>query len=258
MHTVSEYSDLLRVVLAQAEQMTARFPPIHRKESNEVLSFLKTYGCEGYPTNREKDFNIGPWLAQQGTPSTQRNGIAIVPCFSDDVPPATPSSSCIFGQCFHTDQVVILYDVDYWSHAELALFLLHEGRHARHRIGPRLAQLPPLDQTNDLHETNTWIFTLNILTAWGGKTWDAAVQREIAWLMQQNPKTDRPGQILCHQSPYYWPELDQVFGPTCHESVHLVRRSIVSLQANMMYWSQRDSTLKPEQVCHSLVKHFYS
>lgn len=178
MHSFSKCSALLKTVLAQAEQMAAHLPATHHPTSDDILSFLNTFGCEGYPTGQAAHFNIGPWLARQGIPTKQHEGVTIVPYFSDDVPPiALPpqSQTVIPGQCLYTDQAILLYNVDHWSQAELALTLLHEGRHARHRIGPRLAQLPPLDPNDALHETNTWLFTLNILTAWGGKAWEAAI-----------------------------------------------------------------------------------
>lgn len=257
MHPVSEYRDLLKRIIAQAEQMVSFLPTINAVSRTEVIDFLKQYGCEGYPTNQVADFSIGPWLTRVGRPNTQHEGVTIIPCFSDDVPPVKLSDSFGLGQCLHTDQVILLYNVDHWSLAELALILLHEGRHARHRIGPRLAKLSPLDNDENLHETNTWLFMLNILVAWGGTVWNAAVQHEMAWLAKQRFSSDHPGKIIYDASNQYWPELDQLFGVTRYDQARQLRQRLVSLQANMLYWPQQDTSLCAEGVCHSLVHYFY-
>lgn len=260
MHDADEYRTLLHAVLARAEQIVACLPVAHRSEAAEVLGFLKTYGCEGYPSGRAKDFSIGPWIVRGGMPKRQHEGVTIILCFSDDVRPVElppHSQSVIPGDCFHTDQVICLYNADHWSLTELALTALHEGRHARHRIGPTLAGLPPLDHA-DVHETNTWMFMLNALGFWGGTALDAAVQQEITWLGRQPLAPEHPGQITFAESRCYWPELDQVFGPVQHADARTLRQRLVSVLANMLYWPRRDSSLSAEQVCHSLVSCLYA
>lgn len=260
MRDMKEYHTLLRAILAHAEQITACVPPEHRADATEVLAFLNTFGCEGYPSGRPKHFSIGPWISREGMPTRQYDGLTIVPCFSNDVPPFAPpprNQSVAPGCSFYTDQVVLLYNVDHWSLTELALTALHEGRHARHRIGPTLAGLLPLDQA-DTHETNTWLFVLNALMSWAGAAWDAAVRNEVAWLDRQPLAPEHPGQILYVESRRYWPELDRVFGPTQYADARTVRQRLTSLQANMQYWSRRDPSVSPEQVCHSLVSRFHT
>lgn len=261
MHTVPEYTRLLKEMIVQAEQMANCLPPGHALDGWEVISFLKNYGCEGYPVGRKRDFGIGPWLGRAGMPTTRHEGVTIIPCFSDDVPPVelpTTTGSVMPGECLYTDQLILLYNVDHWSLAERALALLHESRHARHRIGPKLAHLLPLDRVDSLHETNTWLFTLNVLVAWGGSAWKAAVQREVTWLTEQKLVPQQPGQILYAASHHYWPELDSVFGPTPHEEVKQVRQQWVAIQANMRYWPRQNPSFLPEQICHSVVSRWYS
>lgn len=255
MHPVQEYSGLLHRILQQAEQMIACLPTgYHYAAGQEIINFLKTHGCVGYPSGQVKDFNIGPWLTRPGKPARQHATVTIVPCFSDDVPPSTPSPGVDLitpGSCFFTDQVIVLYSVDHWSLSELALTLLHEARHARHRIGPKLAGLSPLDQPEQ-HESNTWLFTLNVLNVWGGKAWYDAVQQEIAWLERRSLKPAQANQIIYISSQQYWPELDQLFGVNTHLAVRKVRQALVVLTANIEYWSRR-TNFPPEQVCHSLL-----
>lgn len=244
--------------MGQAEIMTACLPPALASAGAEIVDFLKKYGCEGYPADKEGDFTWGAWLGYPGTPGRKHEAVTIIPCFSDDVPPTSrPSKHSVApGVCLYTDQVIILFDADRWSIAELALTLLHEGRHARHRIGPRLAQLPPLDP-DDVHETNTWLITLNLLATWGTPIWAEAVQQEINWLNSQSLSVSGAGQIVYTHSGQYWSQLDQLFGPTNHLSVRQFRRRLVSFQANMLYWSQLNPVWSPGKVCHALVTHHY-
>lgn len=259
MHAIHEYSTLLKAVLRQATQMVHSLPAgLHLAAGHDILNFLRSYGCLGYPSGRIGDFHIDQWLTRDGSPADRYDAVTIVPCFSDDLPPVTPSLGMdviIPGACYFTDQVILLCNVDHWSVPELALTLLHEERHARHRIGPKIAGLPPLDQ-DETHEANTWLFTLNVLNVWGGKTWFAAVEQEVAWLKQQPLDPDHAGQLKYASSQHYWPELDQLFGVSQYSHVREVRQVLVALTANTVYWSKRAS-LPPEQVCHSLVTHFY-
>lgn len=258
MRLTKEYGDMLKSIVAQAKKMAATLPPTGQAGAMEVLTFLNLFGCEGYPAGRSNDFWIGPWLDGGGLPARQHQGVAIIPCFSDDVPPVVPAEApgVLQGQLLFTDQVVILYNVNRWSLAELALVLLHEVRHARHRLGPKLGSLMPLDVSEDVHETSTWIFTLNVLVAWGGELWDAAVQREINWLYEHDIKSEQ-GHILIAPSHQYWPEFDQVFGPAANDEVRQARQRLAALQANMVYWPRLNTSLTAEQVCHTLVRYHY-
>lgn len=260
MHAVSKYSDLLKAVLRQAEQMVECLPTgYHYAAGQDIINFLHDYGCEGYPSGQAGEFIIGPWLYRSDTPKTQGDCVTVIPCFSDDVPPYKPpfhEDDIIAGHCFSADQLIVLYAVEQWSVAELALNVLHEGRHARHRIGPKLAGLSPLDR-DELHETNTWLVTLNIVSTWGGASWAAAVRREADWLAAQALTPNQPRGIMYAASKQYWPELDRVFGSTKHNAVRKMRQSLVVLAANIEYWSQQNSTLLPEQICHSALAYFY-
>lgn len=260
MHGVTEYKRLIRDVVWQADEMTARLSPESLPEGVEVLNFLRRFGCEGFPCDCVDRFDIGPWISRSGHPQHQHEGFAVVPCFSDDVPPIAPyedDAGGVSGRCLYTDHAVVLYNVDRGSLVEVALVLLHEARHARHRIGPKVMQLAPLDPTLEVHETNTWIFTLNLLRGWGGEAWQQAVQCEVSWIMRhpELTATESATEIRYVASHEYWPELDVVFGKAPHESAHRVRRSLVALHANILYWSHKNPLFIPQLVCHSIIAH---
>lgn len=257
MHSVHEYAALLQKVLTQAETMTNCLPEKHAPQAIDVLGFIKQFGCHGMPSDEPGVFLDGSWLTGHGRPARQYFGITIVPCFSDDVSPVAvpdPERYVAPGNCLTKEQAIFLHNVDHWSVPELALTLLHEARHARHRIGPRLAGLTPLD-SDEIHETNTWLFTLNVLAAWGGSQWSAAVRQEITWLEEQGlaaPAT----RVVFAGSGHYWPEFDSVFGLTNHKSVRMFRQRLGNLQANMEYWSQQKG-IPPESLCHAVVSSLY-
>lgn len=257
--STNDYRGVLTAIVQRAEQMVNLLSGENYPAGQAVMEFIRRYGCEGYPADRVGKFTIGPWLGHTGYPVKQSESVTIVPCFSGDVPPAalpTRGRAVIPGSFLYTDQAIVLYNVDHWSIAELALTLLHEGRHALHRLGPKLANLPPLDP-DDLHDTNTWLFTINLLVAWGGSIWEKAVQQEISWLNCQSLPFPIAPPTVCVQSGRFWPEIKDLFGESKHLSVRQVRQSLVSLQAHMLYWPQLNSDLKPGQICHSLVTHLY-
>lgn len=259
MHALHEYHDLLDKILRQADQMVARLPRSDRVGGREILNFLRNFSCRGYPGEKVGDYKVGPWLYREGMPGSPSDAVTICPCFSDDVSPAKiPDAENIIcpGQCY--GQMILLYQVDQWSIVELALCLLHESRHARHRLGPKLAGLAPLDH-GDLHETNTWMFMLKVLAAWGGEVWETVVQHGVDWLTQQPLTPKRAGQIVfALASPPYWRELDQIFGQTQHEDVREARQELVSVQAHIDYWSARNPKLTPEQILGFQISHMYS
>ncbi|HSX25046.1 MAG TPA: hypothetical protein VLG69_03720 [Candidatus Andersenbacteria bacterium] len=222
--------------------------------------FLKKHACYGFPSDKAPGFGIGPWIWKQGAPAKQSDGITIIPCFSDDKSP-DPSKATekdiLPGRIFYTDQAIILYDIDRWTNIEMAITLLHEARHTRHRLGGKLASLPPLDK-EEFHEGNTWLFMLALLNAWGKENWRDAVKQEVAWLGKQLLHGSDSSKIMYHQSSNDWPGLSLVFGEAKHNNAGTLRRKLVSLQANMDYWSDRFGSLSPEQVCHTImVGHFY-
>jgi len=259
MHPKSEYSSLLKDVIAMAKRMIACLPSSQADKGKECLSFLEAFGYEGYPGSGGGNFHIGSFVVGTRKPGAQKEGIAIILCFSDNVSLVPPegNKSVTPGQLLRGSQALVLHDVDHWSLSELALTLLHEARHARHRLGPKMAKLEPLDSNDDLHETNTWLFIANILVMWGKEIWEKAVSQEITWLESRNLEQPRPGHIACDESAQDWPELERLFGASEFAEVRRFRRALVSLQANMRYWSERDKTLNPESICHSLVKCYY-
>ncbi len=259
MHPINEYHDLLQNIIVQAKKMVDCLSSSRVIDGYEVINFLHDYGCEGHPSDQVATFKIGPKFDQSGTPLRQSDAITIVPCFSDDIPPAElpdQSKSVNPASFMYSDQVIVLYNVDHWSLPELALSLLHEGRHARHRLGLKLANLSPLDK-EDFHETNTWLFILDVLVAWGGSSWQKAVQKEVWWLKKQRLKSTK-GKIVYADSGQYRPELDDLFGTTKHQEVQFTRQQLLSLFANMQHWSHgRNSTLSEMEICHALIKLSY-
>lgn len=259
MHQQEEYNKLLRGILDQAQSMVKCLPDTVRPEGRDILDFLDRSGCQGYPGENLGKFYIGMKLDGSSVPHDHHETVVIIPTFSDDTPPIPVPTNKIRPGCFFgREHLVVLLCVERWSPADLALILLHESRHARHSLGPKLAGLSPLE-SDDSHETNTWLFTVNVLNAWGKDPWEAAVRREIEWLEKMAPGHSQvPGFIARGQSGVYWPELDVVFGPPPHDWARQVRQSQVVLCANMRYWSAQNPTMSAEQICHSLVSKSYS
>lgn len=257
MYEIHGYSTLLAAALQQATRMVHALPAgYHLAAGHDVLNFLRGYGCIGYPSGQPDQFTLGPWLKRPGTPAHQHAAITIIPCFSDDIAPFSPPDPSYAAYCFASDQLILIYAAEQWSPAELALLLFHEGRHARHRLGPKLAELPPLDR-DELHETNTWLATLNLLSSWGGAAWVTALRCEIDWLAAHALTVTGPREIKYVASKQYWPALDDLFGATSHALVRRVRQSLVTLAANIEYWSDRNPALLLEQICHSALAEFY-
>lgn len=261
MHSFTEYSELLKQIVDKAAQMVSHLSDIPFEHGKEILYFIKHYGCEGYPSDKERDFFIGPWIGRPDTPIEQHQGVAIIPYFSDDKPltelvkEMREKGQIALGHCLYADQVIGLTNVDHWSLTELALALLHEGRHARHRIGPKIGNLPPLDENGEWHETYTWMFVLSTLADYKNKEWVAAVQKEVDWLESQNPRSPS-NQIEYMISQHYWPELEQVFGPAKHETAKIARRYMASMQAHMIYWPRRNQNFRPANICRAIINHF--
>jgi hypothetical protein len=205
MHTLVDYVHVISATIAHLQKMIGLLPTPNQKPFQEILDFLLKFGCYGYPGSNGKDFQTGSYITQNKAPLHALDVITIVPCFSNDVKIAVPPEadpSTLTAVFFKTDQVIALYDTNHWSQTELALFLFHEARHARHRIGPKLANLPPLEP-DAIHEINTWITMLNLLAVWGGKNWKFAIQQEISWLKQQHFEPENPLQIIYKQSGTY-------------------------------------------------------
>ncbi|TSC64184.1 MAG: hypothetical protein G01um1014106_234 [Parcubacteria group bacterium Gr01-1014_106] len=255
MRGADEYRSLLEQVVTQTESMVSRVPSPHSHNGQAVVSFLRQYGYVGYPSGKANEFGKGSWLTKAGCPNSKYEGVAIIPCFSDDVLPVAASPQKFAqGCCLHADQVILLYAVDHWSRPEIALTLLHEGYHARHHIGPRIASLQPLDPNETVHESNAWMLMLNTLVCWGADRWKRIVQREIAWLQKQHPVPPSPRGIQFAKSEEYDAELDLLFAPTPHAHVSAVRKCLVAFHANMGYWSKRNPSLRAEDILHTLVR----
>lgn len=258
-YSTNDYYALLDQIIDKAVEMVGCLPPAHRPSGTDILDFLRRYSCRGWPTGRVGEFTIGHRLNGQARQGDQYDVLTVITCFQDDVKPLQrPSDSAWItpGTFSKKNQVILLFEVDCWSLPELALFLLHEGRHARHRLGSKLAQLPPLD-LEELHESNTWMVTINTLAAWGGEIWERAVGWEVDWLRCSSLPQISAKQIAYQSSQTNWPELDLIFGSTSYEPARRLRQELLAVQANMIYWSEQNPTLRPEQICHSIVSHLY-
>lgn len=257
MHTIQEYRDLLNRIFVQAGGMVNCLPSAFASSGSEVLEFLKQYGYEGFPTTQAGKFYAGSWLNRPGRPNNQHEGVIVIPFFSDDALPPTFIGLQNFAEFFPHNQSIVLLNVDHWSVPELAMFLLHEMRHARHLIGPKIAGLSPLDQSNEKHEGYTWIFIMNVLIAWGGSVWRSAVQKEFDWLSRQDFGVVPPGEIIYRSSKIYRDDLDDLFGSTSHDTVRRFRNQLVSINAHMEYWPRKNPAINREGVCGCLVSQIY-
>ena len=255
-----EYSEYLKKIFHQMNEMASCFPTPLREESNEVSLFARAYACYGYPGDAVGDFELGSWIFRSGNPAKQHNAISIIPCFSDDVLPVTlPQDGKVdFGKSIASAQIIILFSVDQMSVVDAAWTLFHELRHARHRLGAKLAGLLPLDISEEVHEGNTWMFCMDILAAWGGELWERAISREVDWLRKQRFAPLPANEFMYHQSGVYWPELDELFGPCSNANTRLMRQKLLSLPACATYWTTGDApVLSYEQVFYSLVVNYF-
>jgi hypothetical protein len=257
MHEPNEYEPYYDQCLKQALILVKKLSEAGDMDGLEILRFLQKYCYVGLPAGQLGKFDIHPWVARSGLPTHQEEGLAWIMCFGDDVAPVQrPQTSAFKLGSFHRKaQAIVIFDIDQWSPLELALVWLHEGRHARQRLGPLLQNLPLLEP-EESHETNTWTFTLNILDVIGGQSWGGAVKKEMEWIAQHVEIPDGPTGIVFDTSGIYWPELDEVFEQTASQSVQEVRRQLLSIRAHIEYWCQA-KRLRQQDVCHALVRAFY-
>ncbi len=258
MHALVERRALVQKVFRFAEKMVSSLPPSHSAYGKEITDFLRRHACIGCPDKKAGAFGLGQWLTREGRPESQFDAVTIIPCWSSEVAPISPPSTydaVAPGVTNAHAQVIILYAVDRWSVPELALTLLHEGRHARHRLGTKLGGLIPLD-ADAMHESNTWMVTANILQAWGGNLLKSAVYHEIKWLEKHASEAPAVGQIAPCASNQYWPQLDYLFGHTDYSEVRMVRQALVSLLANAVFWPRQNPSINETQVFHTLVSEF--
>lgn len=252
-----EYWNLLQQVLTMAHGMVNCLPPENNSQGREILRFLNEYAYIGFATGAGS-FDVGRFIDRQAFPGKQCDGISIILCFSDDTPPfPIPREANVFkaGVFLRMDQAIILYNVDHWSIPELALTLLHEGRHARHRLGGSLATLPPLDQDDTFHEENTLSFHLYVLSVWAKERWTTVVNHGIRWLASQPLISLNENEILYQEVEEYCSELDVIFGEPLHENARLLRQVLMSIEANTHYWASRCPMLKIEQVFHAIASY---
>ncbi len=234
--------------------MVGCLPPENNSQGKEILQFLNQHAYIGFATE-ERRFDLGRWVASQSFPGGRYNGIAIILYFSDEPSPLPHSvDPNVFrpGVFSRLDQMIMLFNVDRWSIPELALALLHEARHARHRLGGKLAGLPPLDLDDTFHEENTLSFHLYVLSVWAKELWIAAIAHGIAWLTAQSLVSPGENQILYKEVEEYCPELDAIFGESLHKDARSLRKHLVSIEANTHYWASQCPGLSMGQIFHSI------
>ncbi|MAF80640.1 hypothetical protein CL628_01360 [bacterium] len=259
-HTRPEYMTQVNRMFNSANRLADAIVSHDRGKARGIMEFMVQHGYMGIPGTTAGRFNLGCWLAasRPGAPNQQAEGIAVIPCFSDDIPPVKRPQTTTgyqWGGCYsRTAQAITIFDTERLTDTEIGLLLLHEGAHARHRTRD-IAGLPPLDP-DDIHETNTWAMMLNCVTAIGGDAWSTAIAKEIRWLEAQNPDQPRPRAITYTWGSPYCLELDAVFGPVLHSSIKRFRQELLATAGNMLYWESR-TRLGAEDILHSIVTAHY-
>ena len=257
----SRYVTLLESVWDAAMQIAQQSNVQGYHEGLAVMRFLTDYGAIAYPPETPAaGFTIGEWIAssKHGAPQRQNDAVSIMLCMHNDVKP-TGYESAICG-CFNkTAQLIMMFDANLFSPLDLALMLLHEGYHARHRLGLQLAGIKPTD-TEESHETNTWTFVYNILISGMGKAWSSLITQDIQDIPRRlaGEKPKKPGQFLFSPIETYPATLmHTVFPATQHDIVQRFRMILVEARSNAVYWAEQTS-MPQEQIMGSIIKnHLY-
>jgi hypothetical protein len=257
-HKPSEYNRFYDVCWAKAHFLSHKLEEQGITTGKAVLDFLTKHGYRGIVTSRVGEFGIGRWLTRPGKPAQQKEGVAWLMYMDDDKLPAGQSGTAMEAGAFNrTNQMICMFDVNIWSPMELAIFFLHQGYHAYHRLSFALDKAFTFEN-EEQHETNNWLFNLNLMQVGGGEAWQRVVQHELKWIEQT--RTIKPevqiGKINFSLSHQYWPEFDIVFGDNLNPKVRACRSFMAALQAHMVYYSKKGYS--PEVVCHSIISHEYS
>lgn len=257
MHRPSEYMAVFSDCYMKARELVEKLVKVGFSTEKRVFDFLGRHCYFAYP-EKVGQFKVGQWLYRPGKPASQSQGVAWIMCFSDDTAPIERhNDGSVQPACFNQRaQAIVLFDADIWSPLEQALFLLHEGYHAWHRLSQKLDGTPSPDK-EETQETNAWILTINLLQAGGGQAWQEIVKKEMRKLQgsKLNAAKKNPNRIMFTESITDWPEFATVFGPTKNEGVKKSRRFLASLNAHMNYWAQRGLTA--ENVCHAVISEKY-
>ena len=226
MHSYEERSAMLATILRTARWIAQHDPNCSAGQAGwEYLQFCVRHGYVGFPTDSPKGFLTGGYLqpGRSGGPGTveeARHALGIIICFSDEVLPCNPmrktlaDGSVLIESAYvsPSDHILVIGYVDRHTPVELALNLLHEARHARHYFGSQFENLPALDP-DELHESRTWKYELDLLDAYGGQVWQQAVDQELTLLVDRYALRGRsPGEKFFEMSKQTYPALDQLFG----------------------------------------------
>lgn len=261
MSQLSRYTTLFEHVWSEAMQLVLRSKADGYHEGIAVMRFLSDHGAMAYPPETPTTgYNIGQWISssKQGSPQRQSDAISIMLCMRNDTRPA--GYEWAVGGCFNkTAQLIMMFDANLFSPFDLALMLLHEGYHARHRLGFQLAGITPTD-TEENHETNTWTFVYNVLISGKGKAWPTLIDKDIQDISTRlkGQKTKKPGQLLFSPIETYPATLmHTVFTPTQHDVVQRFRMVLVEAMSNTVYWAEKTG-MSQEQIMGSIIKnHLY-
>lgn len=226
MHSVEERCAMLSNILNTAKTIIQHAPinPANM-EAWEHLRFCIRHGYIGFPTESHAQFATGNYLqpgrSERPTNMTEvQNALGLIVCFSEEKMPCKPrreekSDGVIVAQSAYVspkDKILVLGYADWYNSFSLAITFLHEARHARHHFGSQFENLSPLDP-EELHESRTWKYQLDILDAYGGNMWMEAAKNEANLLKQRYTSRGRsPGEKYFAMSGEEHPTLTQAFG----------------------------------------------
>lgn len=252
MHPTSEYVPLLNQAWNEAARLVTTAHKHGYTKGVKLMQFLGRHAAIAYPSADPGGFGIGEWIAKEGGPSHQGEVLSIMFCMRDDTPPE-PRILHSGGNFNKGAQLITVYDADLLSPTDRAIILLHEGYHARHRIGLKLDGFVPTDPEH-AHETNTWTFVYNIMGVGIGEQWLQLVYQDVADIPRRldGLPPPRPGTIIFSPVEHYPPSMDDVFGPTAHEVVRESRKLLLGIRSNTLYWSNRTG-MPEEQVAGTII-----
>jgi len=246
MHSNEERSSVLSTILQTARGIALHDPSCSAGQAAwEYLQFCTRHGYVGFPTDSPEGFSVGGYLrpGRSGSPTTSeeaQRALGIIVCFSDEVMPCNPMRKTTLdgaevmesGYVSPTNRILVIGYADWHTSVELALKLLHEARHARQYFGIQFENLPVLDP-DEVHESRTWKYELDLLDACGGHVWQQAVAQELILLTDRYALRGRsPGEKYFAMSGQTYPALDQLFGSPVRPAGGAERNLLVAMRAN--------------------------
>lgn len=246
MHSFEERAYVLSALLNTARRIALHNPQLLAGQAAwEYLRFCVRHGYVGFPTDSPEKFSVGGYLqsGRAGSPTTlaeAQGSLGIIVCFSDEVMPCNPMCTTtadgtkVMQSAYVSpaDHVLVIGYVDWHTSVELALKLLHEARHARQYFGGQFENLPVLD-LDELHESRTWKYELDLIDACGSDVWQQAVNQETILLADRYVQRGRsPGEKYFAMSGQTYPALDRLFGAPIRPASSGERSLLVAMRAN--------------------------